>query len=170
MSDIVRAKVITNSSDDEFARVKISCPTLWDESPLVESVDGIPLKKDDIVFVDVSQGYDQPLILGRAMSSLATPSKNGNGSILFESSNGKEFTIAFVKNNILNIYSSDNVEITIDKGKVIVKAPSVEIESNTLFKGSIQSNGSCKPTGTGAFCGIKTCPFTGAPHVGSVIK
>ena len=98
MSRIIRAKVNSNSCEDTDARVKLICPDIWDDvpdAPLIESVGGIPLKKDDIVYVDVSDGFENPIIIGRAMGSLNTYGKELNGSLLFESSDGENFTIAF---------------------------------------------------------------------------
>lgn len=167
MSRIIRAKVASNSAEDKYARVSIECEGIWKETPLVESVGGIPLKKGDLVFVDVSDGYENPLIIGRAMGTQNSYGKPVNGSILFESSNGTSFTIAFVKNNKLEIYNSDSVEVVIDGGKVILKADKITVDSTLETVGGV-----CSPSSDqkGGFCGIPKCLFTGAPHVGNKIQ
>lgn len=128
MSRIIRAKAISNSCEDIDARVKLICPDIWDDvpdAPLIESVGGIPLKKDDIVYVDVSDGFENPIIIGRAMGSLNTYGKELNGSLLFESSDGENFTIAFVKCNKLEMYNSDGIEVKVDVLNIHVKSDKV---------------------------------------------
>lgn len=49
-------------------------------------------------------------------------------------------------------------------GNTVVDSPKVQITG-----GQLTVNGSCSPTGSGGFCGIPVCPFTGAPHVGNTI-
>lgn len=62
---IIRAEVTTNSWDDDLRRVKIKCPGIYDESPLIESVNGLYLRKGEFVYVDISAGYEAPFIIGR---------------------------------------------------------------------------------------------------------
>ena len=50
---IIKGNVYTNSSEDEFGRVKVKSGT-WDSKCLVSVVGNIPLNKDDIVYIDVS--------------------------------------------------------------------------------------------------------------------
>lgn len=121
MSKVIRAIVETNSSQDKFNRVKLSSLGIWKMTDLVMSVNGIPLKKGDSVYVDVSEGYENPLILGRAMDTgnkFNVNFKEGT-SLLFESSNGKEWTIGYIQNDILNIENSSGTKIQLDN-KVIV--------------------------------------------------
>lgn len=165
MSTIIRAKVTTNSSDDSQARVKIMCEELLNETPLLESVGGMSLKKGDIVFVDVSNGYDAPLIIGRSFDKATSYSKQVNGSVLFESSNGSSWTIAFVKNNDLEIYNSDKSSIVVKGSKIIINSETVVVSG-----GKFKVSGSAVPNGNGAFCGIPVCPFTGATHVGDTVS
>lgn len=161
MSRIIRAKVLTNSSDDKYSRVKIQTEGLWEESELVESVNMIPLSKGDIVFVDVTAGFESPLILGKAANKDYKPAESVEGEILYQSSNGSDYTIAFVKNDNLEIHNSSGVKISVNKGNVTISGASVSIE-----KGSITIDGTVSPTGKGALCAIPVCPFTGANHTG----
>lgn len=50
-------------------------------------------------------------------------------------------------------------------GSVKVDSPDVKISG-----GKLTVNGNASPTGSGPFCGIKICPFTGAPHVGNMVS
>lgn len=160
MSRIIRAYVLTSSSADEYARVKLKSPGVWDESPLVESVNMIPLSKGDVVFVDVSSGFNYPLIIGRAANSKYEAKHKGNGSILFQSSEGSDYTVCFAKNDQIELYNSKGLELTI-KGNAI---------SITAGGGTLSMNGTVSPTGSGPFCALNTCPFTGAPHTGNKVS
>lgn len=64
---IIKAEVQTDSSDDKMARVRLKSEGIWNQNTeLVQSVNGCPLSKGDIVFVSVEDGYYNPLILGKA--------------------------------------------------------------------------------------------------------
>ena len=62
---IIKAIVESNSCDDKYKRVRLSSLGVWIMTDLIMSIGGIPLKVGDSVFVDVSEGYESPLILGR---------------------------------------------------------------------------------------------------------
>lgn len=139
MSRIIRATVFTNSCEDPNARVQLRCPGIWEDSsgtPLIESVGGLSLKKGDIVFVDVSDGFENPLIIGRAMGSLNSYGKELNGTILWESSDGSHFTVAFVKCNKLEIYNSDGVAVVADAAAVSVKSSTLSLEIGDTYNRS----------------------------------
>lgn len=78
------------------------------------------------------------------------------------------------------IEGNSNITITGDStikvdGSTSLECPDVTIKSSTKIAleggGSLETSaGSCAPTGSGGFCGIPTCPFSGAPHVGNKIS
>lgn len=158
MSTIVRATVISNSSDDNLNRVKVKCPLLWDESPLMPSVNGIPLKKNDIVFVDISDGVDNSYIIGRSFDNQGSYAKQVNGSLLFESSNGSDWTIAFVKNDKLEIYNSKGSKIVVSGESIEIDAQSITLGGNsskTTINGSLShSNGTMNITSAPLVTGL----------------
>lgn len=161
---IIRAKVLTDSSEDQFARVKLYSEGVWEESPLIESINAIPLKVGDFVFVQMEDDSRQPLILGRAQGSYQHYSTATNGSVLFDSSNGSKWTVAYVRNNQLVIETSDGSKIEVDNGNIQVKVGTLTVT------GALHVDGEVAPTNSGGFCAIKYCPFTGAPHIGNEIK
>lgn len=66
-SKIIKAEVQTNSADDNMGRVRLRSEGIWsNDTELVQSVNGCALSKGDIVFVSVTDGYYNPLILGKA--------------------------------------------------------------------------------------------------------
>lgn len=126
MSQIIKAIVQTSSSDDNYARVKLQADGIWDLSPLVMSIGQIPLVKGESVFVDVSDGFENPIILGRCSDSTTKKFKSTNGSILFQSGSDASWVVGFVKNNKLEVHTSSNVSLVIDGSKVTVDAMEVE--------------------------------------------
>lgn len=69
---------------------------------------------------------------------------------------------------------ADNINL---KGVTKIEGDTVDvkgvttIDGNTTIKGGmLQANGTAAPTGSGPFCGIPVCPFTGAPHVGNIVQ
>lgn len=53
------------------------------------------------------------------------------------------------------------------KGNVSVNAKSITAKGNvTVTGGTFKAGGTVTPKGSGALCGIPTCPFTGALHTG----
>jgi len=127
MPKLIRAIVKTNSSEDSYSRVKVSSPGIWEESGLICSVGGIPLKEGDSVYVDVASGYEYPIIIGRSMDDSNEFKAEVEGSLLFESCNGDSWTTAFVKEKKLNLVNSDGLSMIID-GKVITVENSLKLE------------------------------------------
>lgn len=169
MSHIVRAKVLSNSSEDKYCRVRLQSAGIWDESELVESIGGISLKEGDYVFVDVSSGYENPLIIGRALQVTNYFHREVNGSVLFESSDGDRFTLAFVKNNKLEIYNSENVGIIVDGSGIVIKSADIKLSGGTL---EVKASKDVAPDSVnkGGFCAIPKCLFSGAVHTGTKIE
>lgn len=62
------------------------------------------------------------------------------------------------------------------KGDATINSPNVTIEGDSSVKidspnvtitgGILNTNGSVAPQGSGPFCALPVCPFTGSPHVG----
>lgn len=140
---IIRAKVLTSSSEDSFSRVKLQSPDIWEESYLVSSVGAIPLVKGDTVYVDITEGVENPIILGRAHDSSSEHSASFDGSLLFDSSNGSQWTVAYVKNDKLVIENSsgskievtgDSITINGGQNKGLVNVESVRSLVEALMK------------------------------------
>ena len=87
-----------------------------------------------------------------------------------DSENSQEQEISLKAwNHTLTITKS---EITLDIGKDInIDAGTNNITVNGAIKitgTKFELGGTVTPSGSGALCGISVCPFTGAPHVGSI--
>ena len=56
--------------------------------------------------------------------------------------------------------------VEVDAGtKATIKSPQVEITG-----GMLTVNGNAAPSGSGPFCGLPACLFTGSPHIGNVVS
>lgn len=76
----------------------------------------------------------------------------------------------FNKYSKITIKDKD-IKIDTGSGKIELSSDSIKVSGNvTITGGSLTTNGNVSPTGSGAFCGIKICPFTGAPHVGNKVQ
>ena len=76
---IVKAKVVTNSSEDSKGRVKIEAAGIWENSKEVGDLypvcNAIPLNEGDVVYVYLFDGdYSNPLVLGKARDNNFDPS------------------------------------------------------------------------------------------------
>jgi hypothetical protein len=149
------ATVITNSRDDEFKRVRLTLPQLWKESELTPSLNGIPLSKGDRVVIDVSLGQDNPLILGKLRDiNQKKISQAVDGLILYETNDDNgNWAVLYGDGSNCTWKNSEGVTVEI-KGSTIKVKGKVTIENEVVPSQS-------QP---GAFCGLKTCLFTGAPH------
>lgn len=83
---------------------------------------------------------------------------------------GSNCEIKITGNGTVNI--TGNADISVN-GSTKLKSLSVDINSpnTTIHGGKFQTgSGLAAPTGTGPFCGIPTCPLTGATHVGNIFS
>lgn len=166
MSTIIRAIVLTNSSDDSDCRVKLSSPLTWNESPLCRSVNGLSLNKGDYVYVDITEGIENPLIIGKCICGASPYSHKPNGSVIWDSNDGSSWSIAFVKGNKLELYNSSGFTAKMDGKSIDINGGNITIKG-----GSVTCDGTVTPstTSSGGFSCITACPFSGAVHVGSKI-
>lgn len=141
MSRIIKAIVITNSTEDLYGRVKVKSEGLWKETPLISVLNGIPLKKDDVVYVDVSEGFINPFIIGKAIDTDQKKSKNLDGQILFDSSDGDKWTIAAIRGSNLEIHNSKGLEIVISGGDIKIKAENIKIDADKVQINSLMIEG-----------------------------
>lgn len=125
MSKIIKATTTTSSDDDNYARVKLKADGIWEESPLVMSINQLSLVKGESVFVDVSDGYENPIILGRCSDSDTKKMKSTNGSILFQSGSEQSWVVGFVKSGKLEVHTSSNVSITVEGDTIKINAGNV---------------------------------------------
>lgn len=91
-----------------------------------------------------------------------------DGNIDIKAEGNQNVTISGDCNITVNgntkIESSGSCDIKASGGCTI-DSPNVKITG-----GILETSGSCIPTGTGGYCGISTCLFSGAPHVGDKIS
>lgn len=75
-------------------------------------------------------------------------------------------TISIPNNASLTLNIQKDCSI-VANGDVTIQGTNVTVKGHVkVTGGSFKAGGTVSPTGSGALCGIPTCPFTGAPHVG----
>lgn len=100
-----------------------------------------------------------------------------------QESDGEEKAVLTVHKNVITI-SKDGIKVETDKNIGIEVKGNVEVKTdkdakieaqNVTVKSSVKTEikggqvvigGTVTPSGTGALCGLPSCLFTGAPHVG----
>ena len=103
----------------------------------------------------------------RANSTITINGEDNPNTIIIKGEN--EITVE--KNSTIAIKGDSSIKVD---GSTTLECPTVEIKSNSKIAlsggGSLETSaGTCAPTGSGGFCGIPTCPFSGAPHIGNKI-
>lgn len=112
--NIVRAKVTSNSCDDELRRVTISMPNVSSHSYLVQSIGNIPLVNGDSVFVLVDEDYSNPIIIGKSLEI------KSETSILFRSSDESNEIVATVKPDEFRIDAGDEISLKMTQDSFVV--------------------------------------------------
>ena len=111
---LVKAYVRSNSSEDRFGRVVIESPGIWEPSPLVCVLGGVPLNVGDIVYVDVSCGYENPMVLGRARdNNFDTHAGKPDFQVLWESVSGDGWTVAYVRGDEFWVENSGGTTVQV---------------------------------------------------------
>lgn len=95
-----------------------------------------------------------------------------HGNVVTVSKDGIEIKtdgkVSFTANKDLELNVSGNATIKCDKDASI-EAQNVTVKSSVKTEikgGQVKLAGTVAPTGSGALCGLPSCLFTGAPHVG----
>ena len=145
--------------------------------------DAPPLKDDLVALVEVEGTGNMASVGVLAKSQGAKP---GEKIIYSRNEKGEVVAKIYLKNDGSVEFEGDgDAELTI-KGGVTINVKSdckvnvdgnatLESNGNVLVKGAVKIEGStCEiggtvaPTGSGAFCGLPYCAFTGAPQCGSI--
>lgn len=122
---IIIAEATSNSVDDSYGRITITSEGLYEDFGPVMVLGSRPITKGEKVFVDISSGYHTPVVLDRYLEEY------DGDYVLFESSDGSDWTKAVVNKNVLTITNSDDVEVKIDgKNISISTGGSIKIESD----------------------------------------
>ena len=95
-----------------------------------------------------------------------------HGNVVTVSKDGIEIKtdgkVSFTADKDLELNVSGNATIKCDKDASI-EAQNVTVKSSVKTEikgGQVKLAGTVTPTGSGALCGLPSCLFTGAPHVG----
>lgn len=176
---IVIAEVLTNCEDDEYRRVRVKSPHVWEESDLMPSLGTIYLNEGDQVIVDISDGVDNAYIRGKIRNKKQKDEVSRSdveGVLLYEAIREGKWSAAWVNetSGIVTWKNSDGVTIEVNGQDINITTGgdiSVNCTNATVKSDNIELDGKVKfthgfgpPDGKGPLCGIPNCLFSGAPQ------
>ena len=85
---IIKAEVVSNSSEDPQGRVKLKAEGIWNETELIPKPSGLSLNSGDFVYVMVEVGMTAPFIVCKCRDKKFTSNATGDDEVLFESAKG----------------------------------------------------------------------------------
>lgn len=130
---IVIGTVLTNCEEDDFRRVKVSSPHVWQESDLMPSIGAIYLDKGDQVIVDISSGVDNAFIRGKVMNSKQKEkSVKGEGVLLYEAQKDGKYSAAFVTEQNFTFINSDGVKIEVNGANITITQENKQVNATNL--------------------------------------
>jgi hypothetical protein len=176
--------VVMNNGDPEMlGRVQVLVPELlWltpDTMPWVHPEHGsntvVPLIGASVAVYFLKGSRAHPIYRGGTNEYKSTrlkEYKTFTTAVLFEDPNivilwdrtAMKLSIKIGVNEIALDGVSNALEVK-SLAKVSVNAPLVEVTG-----GQLQVNGAAAPSGSGPFCGLLNCAFSGASHVGNIVS
>ena len=92
--------------------------------------------------------------------------KDGNINIKME----KDAKIEIDGNSEIKVSGDSEITVQGESKIDVIKKATLCCPDVTISGGKLTVQGTVAPTGSGPFCGIPTCPVTGAPHVGPIVS
>lgn len=129
--------------------------------------DSPPIENDRIVLVSVD-GNGKFAAVGVLTASQGA--KAGEKILYSRNSDGEvQAIISLLNDGKIKLESPDEISIEAEKGiktecgaKMVLSSKQIELTGGTL-----KVKGSVSPTGSGPFCALPVCAFTGAPQCGT---
>jgi hypothetical protein len=131
--------------------------------------DSPPLEDDRIILVKVD-GTGKFAAVG--VLSISQGAKPGERIIYARDADANLVSkISMLDDGSVALEADDNISVKTKKD-FSIKSNKHEITASEakITGGTLEVAGTAAPTGSGPFCGIAVCPFTGAPHVGSKVS
>lgn len=125
---IIKAKVVTNSSEDSKGRVKIEASGVWENSKesgdLYPVCGATPLNSGDVVYVYVfDNDFSNPLILGKARDNNFDPSLSipSSFSVLWDSvsKDGKSWSVAYTEGGEFYLENNKGLVLSVSGGDIM---------------------------------------------------
>lgn len=142
--------VIKDTPDKDTYKCSITIPGGGNATGIPTRVENEPKTGDEVLCIKLPDPYGNDVLY-----------------IPLKTLSGESFT-GIARQGYKLEFSDSGIEITTSSGA------SIKIGDNTLeingFSTSIKIPGTVTPTGTGPFCGLPKCLFSGAPHTGDTIS
>lgn len=130
--------------------------------------DSPPLADDRIVLVKIDGSGNFAAI---GVLSESQGAKPGEKILYSRDKNGEvQAALKLLNDGKIEMISPD--DFSLEGKKLALKADEIKIEGKEteLTGGKVKCKGTATPDGTGCFCGIAYCPYTGAPQTGTNVN
>lgn len=143
------AEVLTNCEDDPYRRVKLKSESVWEESDLAPSLNGMYLEIGDTVLVECEGGdVANPIIIGRirtAKQQEADPKMDKEGVIIYQAKNGEDWSMMKVTKDSVFWENSKGVHLYVEGDSVDIKVTkdvTLNVEGNVTqtVKGNVEQS------------------------------
>ena len=103
--NLIKAKATTNSADDIYGRVSVESG-IWQSKCLVAVINNLAINKDDLVYVDVSNNFENPIIVGLVTDN--TKTSPDNHTRVFHSKSSKGESSCYVSGDSITFNEGEN--------------------------------------------------------------
>lgn len=136
---LIKATVQTNSSEDIYGRVKVK-NSVWESNCLVGVLNNVPLNEGDTVYVDVSEGFESPFIIGFVNDDTKITPDNFSRIFMSKSEDGE--SSCYVKGGLIKFNGGENgglvkIQELTDKINELVEWCKNHTHANATFAGTI---------------------------------
>lgn len=144
------------------------------------SGDDSPPVKDDRILLVETDGTGKFVAAG--VLTVSQGAKPGEKILFSRNSDGEvQAILKMLEDGKVELATPEDVKIENDKNITLKSGADMSLDASsgkmevkstetTFTGGTVKCGGSVTPDGNGPFCGIKICPFTGAPQCGSQVS
>lgn len=134
--------------------------------------DSPPLKKDRIILVSID-GRGKFGAVG--VLSVSQGAKPGEKILYSRDEDGEvQAVLSLLNDGKVKLETPESISISTEKEITVEAKENIDVKTDkdmtlsaqkiSLTGGNLTCKGTAKPVGSGPFCGIKVCPFTGDPQ------
>lgn len=127
---MLKGVATTSSSEDQYGRVKVSCPFLWEEeSTLLPVMNDIFISKGDEVILFSPENLQQSIYILGKFNSKANQDNNPidtkSRPVLFKAHVGDSFIIATLDETLLHLETDKGLTLDLSSDSVKLEIPKV---------------------------------------------
>ena len=144
------------------------------------SGDDSPPVKDDRILLVQTDGTGKFVAAG--VLTVSQGAKPGEKILFSRNSDGEvQAVLKMLEDGKVELTTPEEIKVENDKGITLKSGADMSLDASsgkmkikstetTLTGGMVKCNGTASPSGSGPFCAIPVCPFSGAPQCGSQVS